>query len=303
MMPSQDVEKVIVKLEPHLNADALSIVRIGGFQVVVRTADWRDGDEAAYVFPDALVDTEDATFGFLRKKEKWHRVRAIRLRGERSFGLLVPWREDLPVTHWNPPEPGEPHGPNRQRDPGAPGPQVPKYDLENGRRYCGFAPDDLVYVTEKIHGANAKYVYTEEFGFQCGSRTRWLPADEQTPPRQVVTAEIEALCRAYPGLVLFGEAYGVVGGFPYDGKRFRAFDAQLPSGEWLTPAALEARCETFGVPTVPLLAFGEFGALPVADLAEGQSTLADHVREGVVVAHALKRLKQKWVGFGYLECK
>lgn len=49
------VEVVPVKLEPHPNADRLSVVRVYNFQVVVNTADWQGVDKAAYVQPDSVM--------------------------------------------------------------------------------------------------------------------------------------------------------------------------------------------------------------------------------------------------------
>ncbi len=49
------VEIVPVKLEPHPNADRLSVVRVYNFQVVVNTADWQGVDKAAYVQPDSVM--------------------------------------------------------------------------------------------------------------------------------------------------------------------------------------------------------------------------------------------------------
>ena len=49
-----DIIRVDV-LEKHNNADALSIVRIGGYQVVVRTDSWKVGDLAVYIQPDSVV--------------------------------------------------------------------------------------------------------------------------------------------------------------------------------------------------------------------------------------------------------
>jgi RNA ligase (TIGR02306 family) len=49
------VEVVPVKLEPHPNADRLSIVRVYNFQVVVNTADWAGVEKAAYVQPDSVL--------------------------------------------------------------------------------------------------------------------------------------------------------------------------------------------------------------------------------------------------------
>jgi len=306
---NSDFEKVVVKLEPHPNADTLSLVRVGDFQVVVKTENWKDGDEACYVYPDALVDVRDPAFHFLAKVSgpTHHRVKAVRLRGERSFGLLVPWREDLggSIGHWNPPETEEPT--RTVRDPGLPGPSVPKYDLDNGRRFWrdAFFPGEQVIVTEKIHGENARYVWTPEYGFQAGSRTRWVGPESHW--HTAADEGIRAFCEMYPRCVLFGELYGKVGGFPYDavdGRRFRAFDVyDLDAGVWWEWEDLEFKLLGFNLLTVPVLDRTSFDP-DVAAMAEGKSVLnPGHVREGVVVSALGRRAKQKWVGFDYLSLK
>ena len=92
MLSTHKVEVVPVALEPHGNANSLSVVRLfdGGFSVVVRTADWIGKSIGAWIPPDSLVDTERPEFAFLAKPgQEWHRVRAIKLRGVQSFGLLM----------------------------------------------------------------------------------------------------------------------------------------------------------------------------------------------------------------------
>ena len=63
-MSNHSCDVVQVKLEEHPNADSLSIVRVGGYQCIVRTEDWKDGDLAVYVPPDSVVPDTEA-FAFL----------------------------------------------------------------------------------------------------------------------------------------------------------------------------------------------------------------------------------------------
>jgi RNA ligase (TIGR02306 family) len=67
------VEIVPIKLEPHPNADRLSVVRVYNFTVVVNTADWQGVEKAAYVQPDSVMpDTPEYRFlketGNIRKE-------------------------------------------------------------------------------------------------------------------------------------------------------------------------------------------------------------------------------------------
>jgi len=87
----------IAELEKHPNADSLSIVRIGGYQVIVRTEEWKAGDLAVYVQPDSVVPQTEP-FAFLWEgnefpdgivPEKKRRVTVRRFRKEYSEGLLM----------------------------------------------------------------------------------------------------------------------------------------------------------------------------------------------------------------------
>ncbi len=180
------LEVIDVRLEPHPNADTLSIQRLGDVTCVVKTEQWQGVEKAVYISPDGLVDTTKPQFAFLAAKARsdgWYRIRACKLRGVSSFGLMVPFDgSDLDVRHWNPPEPREEpltvttrSGRKISGDPNPiRGPQPEKYDLDNGRRYARerFVEGEEVVATEKIHGANARFCLYQ--GQQlCGSRTGW----------------------------------------------------------------------------------------------------------------------------------
>ncbi len=108
------VEVVKIKLEPHPNADSLSIVKVYGYTVCVRTEDWQDGDLGAYIPPDSIIDTTRSEFSFLNKdiNKPNVRIRVIKLRGIISMGLLIPAPSDskegdnvagiLGVRHYEP---------------------------------------------------------------------------------------------------------------------------------------------------------------------------------------------------------
>lgn len=117
----------ITELLPHPNADSLSIVKIEGYQCVVKTNNYKVGDLAVYIQPDSVVP-ERGEFKFLWEPrtfdgpvpEKYRRVTVRRFRKEWSEGLLLPLKdfgitategddlsELLQITHYEPPEPEE----------------------------------------------------------------------------------------------------------------------------------------------------------------------------------------------------
>lgn len=113
------VEVVPVELLPHLNAETLSIVRVWGYQVVVKTAEWQDRRLRAYAPPDSVLpDTPE--FAWIHGCEvgtappQKRRIKARRFRGEWSQGVLLPVPEGaavgedvagrLGIVHYDPPE-------------------------------------------------------------------------------------------------------------------------------------------------------------------------------------------------------
>jgi RNA ligase (TIGR02306 family) len=198
------VEIVPVTLTKHDNADSLSIIPVFGYSYVGRTEEWLGKSLAAYLPPDSVVDVNRPEFSFLAKDAKANgkvRIKAKKLRGVLSFGLMVPvpddtplgddWAERLGVEHYDP----DLHRQNPNRGglfmggevAAAPPVYSPKYDLEAGRRYATemFEPGEPVLVTEKIHGTSARYVFVDGTMY-CGSRTEWK---KEYPDYSHVTVE------------------------------------------------------------------------------------------------------------------
>lgn len=90
-MSERIAEVVQIKMEPHPDADSLSIQRVENFQVVLRTEDWKDGELSVYIRPDEIVDVTRPEFAWLKTKDGQtkHRVRVKKLRGIQSMGLMV----------------------------------------------------------------------------------------------------------------------------------------------------------------------------------------------------------------------
>lgn len=171
----------VYKLEilPHPNADAIDLAKVGDYLSIVRKGEFNTGDLGVYIpeaaiCPDWLV-TELGLEGKLAGS-KHNRVKAIKLRGILSQGLIYPvhyhpredgdryeisingkWlivkegqdvTEELGIIKWSPPIPvhmaGEvwnAHG------------MTLKYDVENFKKYPNVLNEgEHVVMTEKIHG-------------------------------------------------------------------------------------------------------------------------------------------------------
>lgn len=181
----------------------------------------------------------------------------------------------LDITHYEPPEPGERQMRPKQKT-GRPrslrgwwywfleliglrpngntgghnkrGPSVPRpvYDVERYQNYqTAFAPGELVVVTEKIHGSNARFTFDDK-GFHVGSRTMWKNPEAGCVWTDAVKQNpaIEAWCRAHPGYTLYGEVVPTQGekyryGCAPSQVRFFLFDIMDTQGNWLPPDALK----------------------------------------------------------------
>ena len=175
----------------------------------------------------------------------------------------------------------------------APNLPAPGYDLEPLRRHMNvFEPGEPVFITEKIHGANARYCY-EGGRMRVASRNLWRRESKDNKWWQALRAhpEIEQFCKAHPDTVVYAEIYGEVQDLTYGetGVRVRVFDL-LQAGRWLDP--YPARALGANLPWVPTVAEIPFDAETVLALAEGKSLIpgADHIREGVVVKPMAERI-------------
>lgn len=322
MKSTHKVEIVPIELKPHPNADSLSIVEIYGYTVCARTEDWQDKKIGAYIPPDSLVDTTRPEFVFLHKNKKMERIKVKKLRGIISMGLLVPApegsqigdnvAEQLGVEHYEPPLNLRAGGDCVKAPRNL---WIPKYDVDTIRRYSHlFQYGEKVIVTEKIHGANARYVCHNGEMF-CGSRTQWKREDDGCIWWRALRRhpEIEDFCKANPDTVLFGEVYGQVQDLRYglSDVEFAAFD-MLYGNTWFNYSLFASHADKHGLPIVPLLFVGQFNWEKVQGLAEGPSLVptANHVREGCVVKPVFERTDPsigrvilKLVGNGYYERK
>ena len=311
------VERVTVgDIVKHSNADTLGITQVkGGYPVIVKLGDFKPGDTAVYVPVDAIVDGNRPEFSFLGVGKK-HRIKARKLRGVFSMGLLV-------KTDKKPKELGvEKYTPDGEREPsrrasvwqrlvkrfGQKGPSVSVYDIDGlrGNKRL-FDQGEHVIVTEKIHGCNARYVYMpgKVWGgkFWVGSRKQW---DVGGKWREIaIKYDLENICKCLPNYVVYGEVYGEgVQDLTYNTRlSFRVFDIyDLDEKKFLAPYATEIIAKDAGLLVVPTLFDGQFDLETMFRLAEGKTTLnsAGHVREGVVIKSVDGNKVLKLAGEGYL---
>lgn len=311
-MSNHKVEIVPVKLIPHQDADSLSIVNVFGWTVCVRTEDWKGRTIGAYIPPDSIVDSSRPEFTFLKGHE---RIKVKKLRGVISQGLLIPAPEGaeigddvmerLGIKHYEPPLNCTTGG---QSAP-APAGYHPHYDIERAQRYLHlFTEGELVWITEKIHGANGRFCFDGEKMY-CGSRTEWKVERDDVLWWQALKRcpWLEYFCRTHPNITVYGEVFGEVQDLNYG----RSLDVMvfdlLENNRWVEPR--EARVIGNNLQWVPKIGEIPFNFDDLKYYAEGQSKVngASHIREGIVVKpikertdHEIGRVQVKIVGNGYL---
>ena len=315
----------------HPDADALELAQVGLYRAVVAKGAFRTGDYAVYipeqaVLPDGLI-AELGLTGRLAGSAK-NRVRAVRLRGELSQGIVcrpaavlglpgvdlaaahadgADFAELLGITKWVPPVPTSMSG----QVEAAPE-LMPWVDIENLKRYPDiFEPGEQVVVTEKIHGSACLFSYFAEDGRVqvsskgIGAQKLALIEEDRNLYWRAVRAfrlpEVAAKIAVDLGATrvgIFGEVFGAgVQDLRYGADAgtaspgYAVFDVSAEIDGLLV--WLDAAEVLDGVlPLVPRLWSGPFDVAKLLELAEGAETVSGqglHLREGVVVRPSVER--------------
>ena len=314
-----------LRIEPHPNADRLELAAIGGYRCVVGKGSYADGDLAAYipeaaVCPDWLI-SELGLEGKLAGSAE-NRVKAVKLRGALSQGLVYPVREGmirgravaegddvtglLELVKYEPPIPISMQGEVRAVH-GA----TLHYDIEDFKKYPNeFQEGESVVMTEKLHGSWCCLGWHPEHGPIVTSKGMSekglaLILDEVNANNLYVRtwhAHAAAFEQARARLAAAGQPCYVLGEVYGRGVQdlhygepnpaFAVFDAYVGEpgrGHYLPPDRLAGSLGDL-FPGVPVLYEGPFSVARMLEFTDGVTTLGGrHVREGVVVKPAEER--------------
>ncbi|OKJ61457.1 RNA ligase (ATP) [Streptomyces sp. CB02261] len=328
-MSTLRVTAEVLTVHPHPNADALELAQVGLYRAVVAKGAYRTGDVAVYipeqsVLPAALVDELGLTGRLAGAKSD--RVKAVRLRGELSQGLVcrpraladvdlaraaadgTDFAETLGIVKWAPPIP-----PTMSGEVEVAPDLLSWVDIENLQRYPGiFEPGEPVVLTEKLHGTACLLTYhAEEGSVQVSSKgfgAKGLALKED--PRNLywravhghgLPAVAERLAKHLGArrVGFFGEVYGSgVQDLAYGADArsqtvgYALFDVSAEIDgrvHWLDPVEV---LEPGEVPLVPRLHSGPYDLDTVLAHATGRETVSGreaHLREGVVIRPATER--------------
>lgn len=289
-------------IKPHTASDNLAIYPIPettAYNCVINKHDWENYEgNVLWVKPDSLVNTQLPQFSFLQKMAKYNadsspnkngdyaKIKPRRFLSEISFGMLVP--VDIDVTE-NANEIFDIHHyePIVDTNEDAPSPQgyYSKYDVENFMSIGSklFEPNELVCITEKIHGENWRCVH--QGTTHVGSRTRWKANGSHF--WRGLSDEIKKFVIENPGYTVYGEIAGHVSKFDYGTNKSHTvfvFDILGPNWQWLPIEETLSLCQKYRMRTVPVLE--KVIALDFKEVFKysyGESTLAHHMREGCVI--------------------
>lgn len=308
----------ITEILPHTNADQLELIKVDGWQIVVKKGDFQVGQLAIYLEIDSWVPHTLAPFLSKGKSPRAYngfegeKLRTIRLRGELSQGLLLPLNglftkyqvsegqdvtELLGIQKYEKPVPANLSGVAKGNFPS----EFPKTDQQRvqnlSRQLEKWKEKDLTFVVqEKLEGSSMTcYLLNGEFGV-C-SRNLDLERDEDNLFwKAAITQDIEAKMRNFFGndtnVAIQGELIGEgIQGNIYNlkGHKFVLFDVVFskPEVSYSNPRAVNIAGIVMGVEVVPFLSTNTLWKFKTTDnilkFAEGKSQLnPKQEREGVV---------------------
>lgn len=303
-MSSLFVEVVEIKeIRNHPNADKLDIVKIKGWECISQKGLYQKGDKVIYapidsVLPIELSDAMDVT-KYLSKG----RIKTTELRGIYSQGLLIPLShlpnpdgayigddvgEVLNITKYDPSIPDHMMGIIRKENA-----HFVKYtNIENIKNFPDiFEKDEDVWITEKLHGINSRFAMIDGYLY-VGSHN--LSLQENKKNSYWIASNLYNLKEVLkPGQELFGEIIGpCIQKLHYDLKNIDVrFIDLIENSVFADVDRFLDFCKTNNLPTVPELYRGSWNNR-LLNLAEGNSAIANHIKEGIVI----KPVKERYDG-------
>ena len=268
------------------DADAIECAVVGGWTAVVKKGEFKAGDLAVYCEIDSWIPHALAPFLSKGKEPRvfdgiaGERLRTMKLRGQLSQGLLLPFAimkpffddilftegvdvsELLGIVKYEAPIPAQLAGEVKGMFPG----WIQKTDQERIQNL----KEELDYwlkeqhvweVTEKLDGSSMTvYLRDGEFGV-CSRNLELKPSETNSLWKVAVRNDLELkLRRANRNLALQGELIGEgIQGNPYKqkGQEFFLFDIyDIDTSKYFTPAERKAFVEEHDIKHVPVLAFG-----------------------------------------------
>jgi RNA ligase (TIGR02306 family) len=313
----------IEEISPIEGADKIEVARVGGWRVVVKKGEFQVGHLAVFCEIDSFIPHDLAPFLTRPGKEpaefngvKGQRLRTVRLRGQISQGLLLPFSilnvtengvtyesltdegcdvtEILKIQKWEKPIPSNMQGIMRGNFPSC----VPKTDQERVQNIKTSVLEQYVghhfEVTEKMDGSSCTMLLDSEGLFHVCSRNVDLERDENNVYWQMaIKYDVEAKLR---NLITLGESMAIQGEicgpgiqgnqYEFTETDFFVYDMYTPLDDTYCPAYIRQELvEALGMRHVPVVVMGRLNTADRDTLledAKDRSVFNDTPREGLV---------------------
>jgi len=305
--------EVIQEVNAHPNADKLDIVSVLGYKCVVGKDQFKAGEQVVLIQPDTVLP--DAPWAEMFKK-KSSRVKAIKLRNEWSFGIVMPISElldqgfysigeevseQIGVTKYEPPMP-------QHLDAAGNLPTgLPKTDEERWQNISDLPFGEKVDITLKIDGSSATYYcrknkITHEWETGICTRSMRLKPEcdnnyTKVEKKHDILRKLKDYCVEHDvSLALRGEVYGqgiqAHSSNPHSKLplNFAAFSIyNFDKHEYEAPFGdhyYQNVCKILNIPTVPTIMSNVVLTKElISDFAQGIEKIDGNLFEGVVIKH------------------
>lgn len=325
------VYEIIVEKHPDPEVVSLELARIGGYLCVVPKDKYKNGDKVVYIPEQAVVPEnilEEMNLKGRLAGSKGNRVKAIKLRGVISQGLIYPakdeWKvgddvkEELNITKYEPPIPDELKGEVSSWDVRI------KFDVENIKKYDDIIQDgEEVIFTEKIHGTCTIITYIPDALSDLRKDDmvdgKWVVSSKGLAHQQLYYQDIEqnkdniylkALTDSMKSVLeeefkdsqklvtFYGETFGRIQDLKYGMKKdvsFRMFGLSV-DGDFYDFDDMEELSQRLDIPMVPILYKGPFSQTVLEKYISGKESVSGkslHIREGLVIYPAKERVDER----------
>ena len=171
--------------------------------------------------------------------------------------------------------------------------ETSRFDLET-ETHNYFANEVLV------HNCNARFLVSPKDGkFYVGTHRTYQKLTEHPSVYWEVALryKLEEKLTVWPGIVVYGEIYGQVQDLKYDLKttELAVFDVyDTKSGLYFAFDAFLDFCLNLHLPMVPMIYVGPYSEKIVEQSISGQSLIANHFREGIVIKPTTERIDRRY---------
>lgn len=311
----------IPPLKPIKDADRIAVATIGGYDVIVRKEDFKEGDLGVFISVDSVVPKELLDFYNLDIKNG--RIKTKKLKGVISQGLLIPMtapifsnilgerkegenlKDVLGIVKYLPPV-IKGHGITAGgiKRPWV-DPRMIVYDIENIQNIHNrgvFKEGDQVIITEKIHGMHGAACYiNDKFYYTSRKVNLEIPNDDKVGDniwwRMIKKYRLDEIIKSISDRLesdviiryeIFGKDVQEMDYGLQDQQQIAIFDIEQGFNNFISHFQLKEICSDFNLPIVPTLYEGPFSFAKAEELANMDSVISKKPQysEGIVIKDA-----------------